>query len=69
MADEMNFWDDEMINDRLQPTEATLLPMLSLEEAGLEELQTRCQPSHGYQNVPEYVIWWSDGDDSRWEMN
>lgn len=40
----------------------------SLEEAGLEEA-TRHQPSHGFQGVPEYVQWWSDGEDSRYEAN
>lgn len=43
---------------------ADSLGAISLEEAGLEE---RCahQPSHGFQQVQEYVEWWSDGEDAR----
>lgn len=40
---------------------------LTLEEAGLEE-HTEKQPSHGYQSVHDYIAWFSDGEDSRYEM-
>lgn len=41
---------------------------LSLEEAGLEE-HTQKQPSHGFQSVHDYIAWFSDNEDSRYEMN
>ena len=41
---------------------------LTLEEAGLEE-PCRSQPSHGYQSVHDYIDWFSDGEDSRYETN
>lgn len=68
--DEVPAHDEMFTADVVETTEATLLRdvFLSLEEAGLEEAN-RHQPSHGFQSVPDYVMWWSDGDDSRWEMN
>ena len=42
--------------------------LLSLEEVMLEE-RSATQPSHGYQSVHDYIDWWSDGEDSRYETN
>lgn len=53
------------------------LDIVSLEDAGLEE-DTRVEPIFGhtyarlesvYGGVIEYVDWFSDNDDSRWEQN
>lgn len=67
-SDEVPAYDLEFTADYVPSTEATLFPTVSLEEAGLEEA-TRSQPSHGFQSVPDYVAWWSDGEDARWESN
>lgn len=64
-------WDDQQIAETVHYEEATLLNpsvFLTLEEAGLEE-NMRCQPSHGYQEVQEYINWFSDREDSRYETN
>lgn len=58
-----------MITDLVQEMEwEDHTDFLSLEEAGLEE-HTCKQPSHGFQSVHDYVDWFSDGEDSRYEMN
>lgn len=63
LVDEME-WEDHTL-------------FLSLEEAGLEE-DTNAQPLFGdsvsgfgrtHGSVPEYVAWFSDGEDSRFECN
>jgi len=41
---------------------------LTLEEAGLEEDNGR-QPEHGTNSVHDYIMWFSDNEDSRYEMN
>jgi hypothetical protein len=38
-----------------------------VEDAGLEEKWK--EPGHGYQSVHEYIDWFSDGEDSRYETN
>lgn len=40
---------------------------LSLEEAGFEEVID--PPRHGFQSVHDYIDWFSDGEDSRYETN
>jgi hypothetical protein len=64
----MNMWDDAFIDDCIDFEDAMLLADISLEAAGLEE-DTRFQPGHGFQSVPEYVQWFSDNEDSRYESN
>ncbi len=39
---------------------------LTLEEVGLEE---NGSGQDGDSGVCQYVDWWSDGEDSRWESN
>lgn len=41
---------------------------LSLEAAGLEE-ETEKQPMHGMHSCHDYIAWFSDGEDSRFESN
>lgn len=45
-----------------------LTDFVSLEDAGFEEA-SRHQPNHGFESVHDYVMWFSDGEDSRYEMN
>ena len=40
---------------------------VSLQEAGIEEGWN--MPGHGYQSVHDYIEWFSDGEDSRYETN
>lgn len=71
LPEEMLWYDDAFIECEVSTEEVTLLSsecFTSLEAAGLEE-QAQFQPSHGYQSVPEYVHWFSDGEDSRYEVN
>lgn len=45
-----------------------VVDFLTLEEAGFEEAMTR-QPLHGMDSVHTYIDWFSDGEDSRYEVN
>lgn len=40
----------------------------SIEEAGLEE-RMNSQPAHGFQNIPEIVGWFYDGESSDYDTN
>lgn len=44
-----------------------LYSTISLTEAKVEE--NWHMPNHGYSSVHDYIDWWSDGEDSRYETN
>lgn len=67
MNDEMLAWDDAVIDPGVSAWDALDDSCVSLEEAGLEEPWSahRFGDSCG---VPQHVAEWSDGEDSRYDM-